>query len=131
MPPDVSMEYLEAEKREQEREIERRLAIYRPGGQEYRIKDKTVILVDDGAATGATAVAAARWIRNLKPKKLVIAIPVASSQAKHLLEKEADDVVIIRSPSNFKTVQSYYQDFNPISDQELVRILKEMGIISQ
>jgi predicted phosphoribosyltransferase len=61
----------------------------------------------------------------------VIAIPVASSQAKHLLEKEADDVVIIRSPSNFKTVQSYYQDFNPISDQELVRILKEMGIISQ
>lgn len=128
---DISKEYLENEKREQEKEIGRRLAIYRPGAQEYKIKDKTVILVDDGAASGVTAAVAARWIRNQKPKKLVIAMPVASPQAKNLLEKEADDIVIIKSPSNFKTVQSYYRDFNPVSDQELIDILREMGTIQQ
>lgn len=127
----LSNEYLEGEKRQQKREVDRRLALYRLGSQEYKIKNMTVILVDDGAATGATAIAAARWIKSHKPKKLVIAVPVASPRARQLLEKEADDIEIIRCPSNFKTVESFYRVFNPISDQEIVSIQREMGVIQK
>lgn len=128
---DVSSEYLEGEKQEQKREIERRLALYRPGLREYKIKDRTVILVDDGAATGATTIVAARWIKAKGPKRLVIAIPVASPKARDLLKKEADDLEIIRCPSNFKTVESFYRDFSPVSDQQLIHVLREMDVIKR
>jgi putative phosphoribosyl transferase len=57
--------------------MERRLSMYRPYPREYKIRDRTVILVDDGIATGATMIAAARWIRKQDPKRLIIAAPVA------------------------------------------------------
>jgi predicted phosphoribosyltransferase/pimeloyl-ACP methyl ester carboxylesterase len=130
-PREVSKEYLEQEKLEQKKEIERRLALYRPRSQKYEIRDKVVILVDDGAATGATIIAAARWIRNQKPKRLIIAVPVASYQAKQLLKKEADDLEIIRCPSDFKTVESFYQDYSPVGDQQVIEILHEAESIKK
>lgn len=123
----ISTEYIEAEKQEQQQEISRRLASYRPRQKEYSIFDKTVLLVDDGIATGSTAIAAARWIRKQKPKSLIIGAPVIPQHVIELLKQEADDVAAIFKPlaSKFKTVEQFYQDFSPTSDQDIIHIVRE------
>jgi putative phosphoribosyl transferase len=121
---DISDEYIAMEKLEQKREIERRLRVYRPNNREYKIKDRIVILVDDGIATGASVIAAARWIRKHKPKRLIIAAPVATKQVVKSLKNEADEIEVIRNPSNFKAVEQFYQHFDAISDDRIVQIAK-------
>jgi len=76
----ISDEYIATEILKQKKEIERRLRVYRPNNRECKMKDRMVILVDDGIATGATAIAAARWIEKHKPRRLIIASPVAPKQ---------------------------------------------------
>jgi predicted phosphoribosyltransferase/dienelactone hydrolase len=121
---DISDEYIAMEKLEQKKEIERRLRLYRPNNREYKIKDRIVILVDDGIATGASVIAAARWIRKYKPKRLIIAAPVAPKQVVKSLKNEADEIEVIRNPSNFKAVEQFYQHFDAISDDRIVQIAK-------
>jgi predicted phosphoribosyltransferase/pimeloyl-ACP methyl ester carboxylesterase len=121
---DISDEYIAMEKLEQKKEIERRLRVYRPNNREYKIKDRIVILVDDGIATGASVIAAARWIRKHKPKRLIIATPVAPKQVVKSLKNEADEIEVIRNPSNFKAVEQFYQHFDAISDDRIVQIAK-------
>ena len=92
--------------------------------------EKTVILVDDGAASGATLIVAARWIKERKEhqfKKLIIAIPVAPKETVDILKKECDHLEIIAKPSlsNFHSVSQYYKDFNPITDEQVLEILKK------
>jgi putative phosphoribosyl transferase len=120
----ISDEYIEMEKSEQQKEIERRLDIYRPNPREYKIKDRIVILVDDGIATGATVIAAARWIRKHKPRQLIIAAPVAPKQVVKILKYEADQVEVLRNPSDFKTVDQFYQHFAAVFDNQIVEIAK-------
>jgi putative phosphoribosyl transferase len=120
----ISDEYIAMEKLEQKREIERRLRVYRPNNREYKIKDRIVILVDDGIATGASVIAAARWIRKHKPKRLIIAAPIATKQVVKSLKNEADEIEVIRNPSNFKAVEQFYQHFDAISDDRIVQIAK-------
>jgi predicted phosphoribosyltransferase/dienelactone hydrolase len=121
---DISDEYIAMEKLEQKKEIERSLRVYRPNNREYKIKDRIVILVDDGIATGASVIAAARWIRKYKPKRLIIAAPVAPKQVVKSLKNEADEIEVIRNPSNFKAVEQFYQHFDAISDDRIVQIAK-------
>jgi predicted phosphoribosyltransferase len=111
------------------REIGRRNLLYRPKKEEYNIRNKTVILVDDGAATGATLVVSARWIRKSKPKKIIIAIPVAPNETVELLKNEVDQVVTILIPptSNFTSVAQFYDNFEEITDDKVVKIMKEMN----
>jgi predicted phosphoribosyltransferase/pimeloyl-ACP methyl ester carboxylesterase len=120
---DVSYEYIEAEKLEQKREMDRRLSIYRPLRKEHEFKDKTTILVDDGAATGSTIIAAARWIRKQKPKKVIIALPVAPRQIFEALRREADEINILRIPKKFGSVSDFYLDYDPVSDQRVIELL--------
>jgi putative phosphoribosyl transferase len=115
----VSNEYIEMEKSEQKKAIDRRMTLYRPQSKEYKIRGRTVILVDDGAATGATIIAAARWIRKQGPKHLIIALPVAPKHKVDLLKNEAESVQVITSPSNFRTVEQFYQDFGDVTDQQV------------
>jgi putative phosphoribosyl transferase len=122
----VSNQYLETEKSEQKKEIDRRMGLYRPEtDKEYNIKGRTVILIDDGAATGATIIAATAWIRRQNPRRLIIALPVAPSQVKMALEQQADDLEIIYTPSNFTSVEQFYQNFDALSDQEIIKLLEE------
>jgi putative phosphoribosyl transferase len=122
----VSNQYLEMEISEQKKEIHRRMGMYRPEtAKEYKIKGRTVVLVDDGAATGATIIAAAGWIRKQNPKRLIIAIPVAPSQVKMALRQQADDLEIIYAPSNFTRVAQFYQNFDVVSDQEMIGLLEQ------
>jgi len=97
---------------------------------EYQFKDKTVILADDGATTGATIIAAARWIKKRTPNNpkshLIITVPVAPKPTKDLLRRESDHVEVILSPStfNFKSVGQYYQSFEPVTDEQVINIME-------
>jgi len=124
----VSQDYIESEKIAQIREIERRTLLYRQKQEEYNITDKIVILVDDGAATGATLVVSARWIKKRKPRKIIIAIPVAPNETVELLKNEVDEVVTILIPptSNFMSVAQFYDNFEEITDDKVVKIMKEL-----
>jgi len=125
----VSQDYIETEKESQIQEISRRSLLYRPKQNEYNIKNKTIILVDDGAATGATLVVSARWIRKMNPKRIIIAIPVAPNETVELLKNEVDQVVTILIPptSNFTSVAQFYDNFEEITDDRVVKIMKEMN----
>jgi putative phosphoribosyl transferase len=132
----ISSEYLEKEKLEQIQEIKRRTALYRnEATKDLRsfLKDKTVILVDDGAATGATIIGAARWIRELesKPSHLIIAIPIAPKCTVNLLKEECNaevEVIISPSSSTFYSVEQYHQNFQPITDEEVIRITRNRNL---
>ena len=102
----ISSEYIESEKQNQIGEIKRRESLYQINTNKMSVAGKTVILVDDGAAMGATLIVSARWINKLKPKKLIIAIPVAPKGTIQKLKKEVDRVesLIAPSDSKFETV---------------------------
>ena len=130
---EIDKEYIEKEKVRQLEEIKRRKSLYCSSQKNgYDIQNKIVILVDDGAATGATLIAAVRWIRKQNPKKLVIAIPVTSKDTSEMLKQECDLVVTGTTPSSsvFKTVGQYYQEFKPVEDQEVIKICNRRGLFS-
>jgi putative phosphoribosyl transferase len=128
---EIDDEYIGKEKEKQLEEIKRRNSLYRNLGEEgsiaHKIKDKIVVLVDDGAATGATLIAAARYIMKLSPKKLVIAIPVTSKDTLETLKRECDMVVTGTTPSSstFKTVGQYYQEFKQVEDSQVIEICQK------
>lgn len=128
---DISPEYIEKEETEQIEEIKRRAALYRHPNVPYKISSQGIIVIaDDGAATGATIIVAARWIKkNFNPRKLIIAVPVAPKDIVKLLKNEADHVESITSPSSlsFRSVGQYYQDFSEVTDEQVIDILKNKG----
>lgn len=125
----VPEDYIETEKITQVREIERRTLLYRPKQEEYSIQNKTIILVDDGAATGSTLVVSARWLRKRKPKKIIIAVPVAPNETVELLKNEVNEVVTILIPptSNFTSVAQFYDNFEEINDDKVVKIMNTVN----
>lgn len=125
----IQPEYLAKEKAEQMVEIRRRSAAYRRPGMPYRIEGKTVVLVDDGVATGATVIAAARWVRKQKPDTLVIAVPVAPAQTVEALRHEADAVIVLETPRDFGAVGEFYEEFKPVTDDQVMGIMRENGLL--
>jgi predicted phosphoribosyltransferase len=123
----ISSDYIEKEKLTQIAEIRRRTEVYHSNGRHYRSSvNRTIILVDDGAATGATAIVAARWIMKvIRPLFFIIAVPVAPKETVKLLERECDLVKVIMSPMNFRSVDQFYQDFSVVSDEQVISILRK------
>jgi putative phosphoribosyl transferase len=104
-------------------ELTRREAAYRGGREPVQPAGKTIILVDDGIATGASMLAAARAIRAAGPAKIVIAVPVAPPAPYQQLAEAADDVVCVEVPASFLAVGEYYRDFSQTSDDEVRELL--------
>jgi putative phosphoribosyl transferase len=123
----VSEDYLEREVAEQEAEIERRTEAYRRGRPAPDLKGRTAVVVDDGIATGGTAIAAVRWAKAQSPATVVLAVPVAPREAVEKLSSEADEVVCLATPEPFYAVGQWYGDFPQIEDEEVVQLLERAG----
>jgi len=119
----VDPEWLRAAAVPAHAEVLRRMAAYRCGRPAPDLTGKTVILVDDGIATGLTAQAALRWLRGLGVGRLVVAAPVMAPDTAQRLTEEADDVVVLRAPQGFDAVGRYYEQFPQLSDEDVARLM--------
>jgi predicted phosphoribosyltransferase len=106
-------------------ELRRREQAYRGRAGAPDVEGKTVILIDDGLATGATMHSAVRGLRPQDPAEIIVAVPVASGEACELLRSMADKVVSLLVPDDFGTVGQFYQTFGQTSDEEVTRLLGE------
>jgi putative phosphoribosyl transferase len=120
---DIPKSVIDAVARDEERELSRREMVYRGHGESLTVAGKTVILVDDGIATGSTMRAAARGIRHQQPARLIVAAPVASQAATNELRSEVDELVVLLTPREFTAVGQWYQNFEQTTDQEVTVLL--------
>ena len=109
-------------------EIERRRKRYLGTRERIELAGRTVILIDDGIATGATTRAALRAIRLREPKRLILAVPVAPTESLKGLREDADKVVCLEDHESFSAIGFYYADFRQVSDKEVVDVLTRFTI---
>ena len=108
----------------QRAEAERRVHVFRPGMPPRNFRDKTVIVVDDGAATGYTMDAALRSLRAMHAGKIIVALPVAPPDTVVKLSRHADDMLVLSQPVPFYAVGQFYRDFPQVEDEEVIAIMK-------
>ena len=120
---EAGKDYIKNTVKELSKEISRRYKDY-TGGKPPNLKDKTVILVDDGLATGFTMMAAIEYAKSQKPKKIIVAVPVAAQDSFEKAKKEADEIICLHIPVFFGSVGSFYQDFSQLEDGDVKRYLK-------
>jgi predicted phosphoribosyltransferase len=104
-------------------ELERRERTYRGDRPPPDIRGRTVILVDDGLATGSTMTAAAAAVAQQEPARVIVAVPVAAADTCETLRRDADEVVCLMTPSPFQAVGTWYDDFRPVADDDVRRLL--------
>lgn len=107
----------------EQRELNRREQAYREGRSRVDVQGRTVILVDDGLATGASMLAAIRALRAAHPAQIVVAVPVAAAATCERIRREANEIVCAETPEPFWSVGTWYADFNQTSDDEVRRLL--------
>jgi len=118
-------DYIKEEAGHQASEIRRRAQVFRKVLPKVSLEGKTVIIVDDGLATGATMQASLWAARQERPKRLIAAVPVASAEAVMRISGYCDEIIILRLPDFFGAVGQFYLDFNQTTDEEVIDILKE------
>lgn len=114
--PDQVIEAVAARERQ---ELERRERLYRDDRPALDVRGKTVILIDDGLATGATMYAAVQALRHMQPATIVVAVPVASPETCHAFVAEVDEIVCAVTPQRLRAVGLWYEDFPQTTDEEV------------
>ena len=122
---DISTTTVDTVARAESLELARREQLYRGQRPPPAISGRTVIVVDDGLATGATMRAAVQALRSQAPARIVVAVPVAAADTAARLRAEADDVVTVATPEPFVAVGRWYRDFDQVEDAEVRRVLAE------
>jgi predicted phosphoribosyltransferase len=120
-------DYLADERRYQLAEITRRKKLFRGVRPKAPIADHSVIVTDDGIATGSTMIAALQALKTENPRQAIVAVPVASQNRLKKVSHWCDDVVCLLSPREFWAVGQFYEDFRPVEDEEVVAILREFA----
>jgi putative phosphoribosyl transferase len=120
-------DYLVSECRHQMAEINRRRALFRMAHPQSRISGRSIIVTDDGIATGSTMIAALQTVKSQKPKELIAAVPVASAERLQEVGRYCDEVICLQIPENFGAVGEFYRDFTQVEDHEAVRLLKDFN----
>ncbi|HOB87527.1 MAG TPA: phosphoribosyltransferase [Bacillota bacterium] len=120
----VSREYIQESSRAAEEEIKRRLQRYRGQVPPPPLEGRLVILVDDGVATGFTLRAALRGLKQSRPERLVLAVPVGPPETLESLSREVDEIHYLSAPPWFEAVGQFYDDFSQVSDEEVMELLR-------
>ena len=118
-------ELLDREVRIQGEEISRRVKRYRGGKKVHDLAGRTIILVDDGLATGATAKVAVEALKREKAGKLIVAVPVAPEDTALEFEELVDEFVCLQRDPSFYALGAYYKDFSQVSDEEVIDLLRK------
>jgi putative phosphoribosyl transferase len=108
-----------------ERELIEQAQLYRKARPALNVEGRTVILIDDGIATGSSIYAATQALRQMHPRLLVIAVPVAPASTSSWLRAKVDDLVVLHAPMQFQAVGEFYRDFSQNSDQEVIELLEQ------
>ena len=121
----LSGETIEIIKKEQIAEIRRRIKALRGGNPLPEIKERTVVLIDDGIAMGSTMMATIELCKNRRASKIVVAVPVAGREVAEMIRKKVDDLVVLEIPRYFRAVAEAYENWYDVSDEEVLDLLKE------
>jgi predicted phosphoribosyltransferase len=122
---EVRQEYIEFQRGKIAAAVEERYVLYRGERKKPELKGKTVILIDDGIATGSTMLAAIHVIRKQKPKKIVVAVPVGPPDSVAMIAAEADETVCLFTPQAFYAIGAFYENFVQVEDEEAIAILRK------
>jgi predicted phosphoribosyltransferase len=119
----VSQQAIDAVAAREQRELERREVAYRGKRPPLDVAGRSVIVVDDGLATGSTMRAAVRALRLMNPRAIIVAVPVAAASTCEEFRAEADEIVCLRTPEPFQAVGLWYDDFTQTTDEEVHELL--------
>jgi predicted phosphoribosyltransferase len=123
----VPSDYLERERRHQMDEISRRQKLFRTARPQARLEGRSVIITDDGIATGSTMIAALHVVRHQQPHELIVAVPVAPPQRLDPIRERCDQFICLHTPEDFWAVGQFYQDFEQIEDDQVLKLLREFA----
>ena len=125
----VSDQYFEDEIDRQVIEIKRRITMYRPASKPYNIAGKSVVVVDDGIATGATVMVVVKWIKKYHPDNVLVAVPVAPEDTISELSREGIQIKVISTPLSFASVSQFYEHFSQVTDDEVREVARKWGLL--
>lgn len=120
----ISKEEIEQITQRVRAEVERRERVYRGSRPPLELQGKTVVLIDDGIATGASMRAAINALRQMKPARIVVAVPVAPLSTCHRLRSEVDELVCVHMPESFYAIGQFYADFSQVADEEVTDLIR-------
>ncbi len=109
---------------EEKGELRRRVKLYREGKPLGDMSGKTIVVVDDGLATGVTAEAAASYLRTLNPSRLILAVPIGPTEISPKLKNSFDQIVCLRSLENLQSVGMWYREFKQVEDSEVLEVIQ-------
>ncbi|KAA5543129.1 phosphoribosyltransferase [Roseiconus nitratireducens] len=123
----IDDQMLQDEVATQQRELQRRRNLFRSVRPAVPLAGRTVILTDDGIATGATLLAAVQVVQTQNPSQLIVAVPVAAPQRAREVARECDQTICLEMPSDFSAVGQVYRSFDPVEDEEVVALLRKFA----
>lgn len=127
--PEISSDYIESEIKKLRESLQDKYNLYMGNRKPADVKGKTVILVDDGIATGNTLLACIAMLRKSKPQKIVVAVPVVPFDTVNVFQQKADEFVYLIASKDFRGVGGFYEDFDQVNDDEVIRMLGIANLI--